>query len=68
MTKIVVETTIRVEYDASRLSADEIPHLSSGLNRTVVHQVGAGLLTGHTDAPVETYEVSSTILNPEEVA
>jgi hypothetical protein len=65
---IIVEATIRVEYDASKLSADEIPHLSSGLSRTIVHQVGAGMLTGHTDALVETYDVSATILNPEDVS
>ena len=68
MKKIIVEATIRVEYDASRLSTKEIPHLSTGLNRTIVHQVGAGLLTGHTDAAVETYDVSTTILNPEDIS
>jgi hypothetical protein len=68
MTRIVVEATIRVEYDASGLSTKEIAHLSSGLSRTIVHQVGAGLLTGHTDATVETYDVSATILNPEDVS
>ena len=56
-----VEARIIVDYDTSHIGPDEIMQLPYGLSRTIVHQIGAGLLTGHTSALVETYEVSVNV-------
>ncbi len=57
----VVEARIVVHYDVSGLDQSEINHLPFGLDKTILHQIGAGMLTGHTGAAVETYEVSCNV-------
>ena len=56
-----VEARIIVDYDTANMGSDAVRDLPFGLDRTIRHQIGAGLLTGHTMATVETYEV---VCNP----
>lgn len=53
-----VTARIAVDYDVTGLDVEDIRDLRYGLSNTIIRQIGAGLLTGHTRAPVETYEVS----------
>ena len=52
-----VEARIIVDYDTTNMGSGAVRDLPYGLDRTISHQIGAGLLTGHTMATVETYEV-----------
>ena len=59
-----VTARIVVDYDATGLGKEDIRDLRYGLSNTIIRQIGAGLLTGHTNAPVETYEVSVSVHVP----
>ena len=56
MTAYKLEAKITVEYDAFNTTTTS-QELVSGLECTLRHHIGAGLLSGHTAARIETYDV-----------
>ena len=56
MTAYKIEAKITVEYDAFNTTITR-QELVSGLECTLRHHIGAGLLSGHTAARIETYDV-----------